>query len=199
MGCSETEKGWKPDWSDIFESYDGRVTVKACWTGKIIPSGIILFKELNSVEMFIVFALACPGWEQSLIRWPIRFVNWLKSALFGFPRRHPFFADCNISAAASRLARTVELDTAAIIQRACWGYSRKIDVMMHLTILTTSAFWWQMREINWDSTVSHWYVGRSFKHPRMRPKTCNVLIKFLMQNEKKKWISKGCATNLHLH
>jgi hypothetical protein len=29
--------------------------------GKMIPNGIILFKELNSVEIFIALAFGCPG------------------------------------------------------------------------------------------------------------------------------------------
>uniref|UniRef100_A0A2P2NJ26 Uncharacterized protein n=1 Tax=Rhizophora mucronata TaxID=61149 RepID=A0A2P2NJ26_RHIMU len=53
-----------------------------------------------------------------------------------------------IAAAASRLEGTVDFETAAIIHKACCGYCRRTEVMMRLTNLTMSSFWWQILETN---------------------------------------------------
>lgn len=65
-----------------------------------------------------------------------------------FPPPNPFLAAWIISEAASFLEGTVDFETAAIIQRPCCGYCLRTEVMMCLTNLTTSSFWWQILETN---------------------------------------------------
>ena len=138
----------------------------------MIPSGIILFKALNSVAILIVLDFGWPGWKHNLIRWSIKVANWANKLIPEFPWPNPFFASCNIAAAASLLEDTLDFETAAVIHNACWGYSLRTEVIILLTTWTTSSFWWQILETNWGRTVNHWYVGKSFKHPLTIVNTC---------------------------